>query len=119
MGRNKNVTMLLQKLVISMDNSFTTVYWGYTYVVLVIQSTVFLITIQTLRHAKLTDNCNDARRPENKTKNRYRNVLPCKLEFSHPNWVLKKRKDQTLCVLRKNYIEEHFRCLFGHTRQNS
>ena len=37
-----------------------------------------LILFQSLRHAKLTDNCNEARRPENKQKNRYRNVLPCK-----------------------------------------
>ena len=29
-----------------------------------------------LRHAKLTDNCSVARRPENKNINRYRNVLP-------------------------------------------
>jgi protein tyrosine phosphatase len=29
-----------------------------------------------LRHAKLTDNCNIARLPENKAKNRFRNVLP-------------------------------------------
>lgn len=33
---------------------------------------------KSLRHAKLTDNCNEARRTENKSKNRYRNVLPCK-----------------------------------------
>lgn len=31
---------------------------------------------KTLRHAKLTDNCNEARKPDNKAKNRYRNVLP-------------------------------------------
>ena len=29
-----------------------------------------------MRHAKLTDNSVDARLPENKSKNRYRNVLP-------------------------------------------
>ncbi len=31
---------------------------------------------QNMRHAKLTDNSVAARLPENKTKNRYRNVLP-------------------------------------------
>ena len=35
---------------------------------------------KVLRHAKLTDLCNVARSAENRTKNRFRNVLPCKID---------------------------------------
>ncbi len=50
---------------------------------------------QHLRHAKLTDNCLEARKAENKAKNRYRNVLPCKLT------VLKY--SLRLCALEQNF----------------
>ena len=35
-------------------------------------------SLQSLKHAKLTDNCLEARKPANKGKNRFRNVIPCK-----------------------------------------
>ena len=33
--------------------------------------------LQMLRNVKITDNCEEAKRPNNKDKNRYRNVVPC------------------------------------------
>ncbi|ELT89390.1 hypothetical protein CAPTEDRAFT_167635 [Capitella teleta] len=42
----------------------------------VTSNSFFLSFIKKLKYAKLTDNCVAARRPENKNKNRYRNVLP-------------------------------------------
>lgn len=39
-----------------------------------------LVLFQALEHLKPSDNCSVGKAPENREKNRYRDILPCKLE---------------------------------------
>lgn len=74
-----------------------------------IASLFFIHYIQALEHLKPSDNCLVAKAPENRDKNRYRDILPCKSQWSCYNfWLYSSKLLSIIMELHLTFICNYF-----------